>query len=834
MYKVLCDGALMYDPRFEELALINPVVKLEENKAGSFSFKILPNHPLYDAIKRRKSVIQVLQDEEIIFAGLCVEEKTDFYNQKTVNCEGELSYLNDSIQRPKRYQDVTVRGLLEAYIENHNAQVDESKQFIVGMVTVEDSNDSIYCYTNMNSTMKEIKEDLVDDLGGYLRVRYADGVKYIDYLAEAMNTTAQTIEIGENLLDFSSNIDSSEIATAIIPLGEVLEERTVEGLDTRLTIESVNEGLDYVHSPEAVEAYGWIYKTVQFDGVTTPEALKQKGEQYLADIQFENMVIEAKAVDLHLTDAEIERFKLSDQIRVVSPPHGLNKLFRLTKLTINLNKPASNVITLGKDEAVSLSAKSNQENEEIKKAIESIIPPSTVLNQAIANATALITAAMGGYVVKTQNELLIMDTDDIKTAQKVWRWNINGLGFSNTGYDGTYEIAMTMDGNFSADFISSGTMYADRIKGGTLNLGGYNNDNGVLSVRDDKGNEVGRWDKDGIVFPSNARIKWEQVIGTEDVPTKDDIPSKTSDLTNDSGYKTGAQITEITKNTVTTEFIKALNLTVGKEILMGENARITWEQIDGAGEVVTTENVTEITENAIKTVKISAEQIDGGILNLGGDNNVDGVIKVYDADGSQIGIWDKDGLKIEKGIIKGSQIEGSTFTSQDGSKYLKIADGIITGGDGKDVFTKIMLGRGVDEWIIVLDAPSILATGSFMADGIAYLNKGVYIQAPGYYNNFEIANKNDLTNYAKTTDLASYVKTTALANYVDNAALTRQLANYVTNTALTSKLSGYVSKPYSVYSGNISYVKSVTMIGSTPIVSTGQINVTNGVITLVT
>lgn len=820
MYKVLCDGALMYDPRFEELALINPVVKLEENKAGSFSFKILPNHPLYDAIKRRKSVIQVLQDEEIIFAGLCVEEKTDFYNQKTVNCEGELSYLNDSIQRPKRYQDVTVRGLLEAYINNHNAQVDESKHFEVGMVTVEDSNDSIYCYTNMNSTMKEIKEDLVDDLGGYLRVRYADGVKYIDYLAEAMNTTAQTIEIGENLLDFSSNIDSSEIATAIIPLGEVLEERTVEGLDTRLTIESVNEGLDYVHSPEAVEAYGWIYKTVQFDGVTTPEALKRKGEQYLADIQFENMVIEAKAVDLHLTDAEIERFKLSDQIRVVSPPHGLNKLFRLTKLTINLNKPASNVITLGKDEAVSLSAKSNQENEEIKKAIESIIPPSTVLNQAIANATALITAAMGGYVVKTQNELLIMDTDDIKTAQKVWRWNINGLGFSNTGYDGKYEIAMTMDGNFSADFISSGTMYADRIKGGTLNLGGYNNDNGVLSVRDNEGKEVGRWDKDGIVFPSNARIKWEQVTGTEDIPTKNDIPSE-------------KQLTEITKNTVTTEFIKALKLTVGNEILMGEDARISWEQIEGAGEVVTSENVTEITQNAIATTIFSANQISGGVLNVGGMNNEDGVIKVYDADGVQIGAWDKDGLVIDKGKIKGSQIEGSTFTSQDGSRYLKIADGIITGGDGDDVYTKIMLGRGVDEWIIVLDAPSILATGSFMADGIAYLNKGVYIQAPGYYNNFEIANKNDLANYAKTADLASYAKTTALANYVDNAALTRQLANYVSNATLTSQLSGYVAKPYSVYSGVISYVKSVTMIGSTPIVSTGQINVTNGVITSV-
>lgn len=829
MYKVLCDGALMYDPRYEELALINPVVKLEENKAGSFSFKILPNHPLYDAIKRRKSVIQVLQDEEIIFAGLCVEEKKDFYNQKTVSCEGELSYLNDSIQRPHRYQDVTVRGLLEAYIENHNAQVEESKQFVVGMVTVEDSNDSIYCYTNMNSTMKEIKEDLVDDLGGYLRVRYADGVKYIDYLAEAMNTTAQTIEIGENLLDFSSNIDSSEIATAIIPLGEVLEERTVEGLDTRLTIESVNEGLDYVHSPEAVEAYGWIYKTVQFDGVTTPEALKRKGEQYLADIQFENMVIEAKAVDLHLTDAEIERFKLSDQIRVVSPPHGLNKLFRLTKLTINLNKPASNVITLGKDEVVSLSAKSNQENEEIKKAIESIVPPSTVLQQAISNATALITAAMGGYVVKTNKELLIMDTDNIETAQKVWRWNINGLGYSNTGYNGTYEVAMTMDGQISADFVSTGTMFADRIKGGSLVMGGANNGNGVIIVLDENGKEAGRWDKDGITLPEGTRIKWEQVTGTENIPTKNDIPSKTSDLTNDSGYKTGEQITEITKNTVTTDFIKALNLTVGNEILMGEDARISWEQIEGAGDVVTSENVTEITKDAIATTIFSANQINGGTLNVGGANNEDGVIKVYDADGVQIGVWDKDGLQIDKGKIKGVQIEGSTLTSQaDDSSYIKIENGAIIGGKGEDVFTRIFAGNKEGYEAVSIDSEMTFLTGELMVMKDASFIEGVEILKTSSYKAYEIVNTDMLSS-----QLSSYAKSTDLMNYVTSSDLTTKLLSYVTELAVDKKLGDYVKKPYSTYTGTISFVKSLTMIGSTPIVSSGTISVTNGVITSV-
>lgn len=478
MYKVFFDNTLVCDSRIEELALINPVVKLEELKAGSFSFKIPPGHPYYDTIRKRKTIVEVYLDDEKepVFSGMCTKEEKDLYNQKTINCEGDMSFLNDSIQRPRRYQGYTVRGLLEAYIANHNAQVEESKRFVVGAVTVTDSNDYISCYTNMENTMKAIKEDLVDDLGGIIRIRHENGVRYIDYLADSPNTNSQVIKLGKNLVDFKSNIDSVDIATAVIPLGEKLEESTVDGLETRLTIADINGGSDYVYSQEAVDAYGWIYKTLTYDNVTTPEYLKQKGEQYLSEIQYENVVIEAKAVDLNLTDKSQERFKISDQIRVVSAPHGLNKYFRLTKQTLNLNNPEKDKVTLGKAEKQTLSAKSNQVGEEIKKAMESIVPQKHILTQAIENATALIATAMGGFVVKTNNELLIMDTDTIETATKVWRWNINGLGYSSNGYKGPYELAMTMDGSIVADLIRTGTLNAERIGAGKLEIVGESGD----------------------------------------------------------------------------------------------------------------------------------------------------------------------------------------------------------------------------------------------------------------------------------------------------------------------------------------------------------------------
>ncbi len=475
MYKAYYNGILFYDPRIDELALLNPVVELEENKAGSFSFTIMPENPAYDHIKMRKTVIEVYNDDQLVFAGVPVERTEDFYKQREIYCEGELTYLNDSIQRQAKYQNMTVRGLLEKYINHHNAQVEATKQFRVGMVTVKDNNDSLYRFTNMQSTMMELKEDFVDDLGGFFRIRHVNGVKYIDYLDDSQNTNRQIIKLGKNLIDYSSNIDSSEIATAIIPLGKKLETAAVEGLETRLDIKSVNNGLDYVHSSEAVNEFGWIYKVVEWDDVTEAENLKKKGEQYLSDTQFENMIIEAKAVDLGWTSQEIEHFKLSDKIRVVSKPHGLDRYFRLTKQTLHLDAPEKDTITLGKNEKRTLSARNNQASYAIKKAMESITPVPDIIKQATQNATELITNAMGGFVYKTNNELYIMDTNDPDTATKVWRWNINGLGYSSTGVKGPYGLAMTMDGSIVADYITTGILNAIEI----------NNGNGTFKVTKD-------------------------------------------------------------------------------------------------------------------------------------------------------------------------------------------------------------------------------------------------------------------------------------------------------------------------------------------------------------
>lgn len=338
------------------------------------------------------------------------------------------------------------------------------KTFKVGAVTVVDSNDSLYRYTNYENTLDCIKEKLVKRLGGHIRIRKVDGIKYLDYLADYPVTSDQVIEFGRNLLDFSQTLDAQDIATAIIPLGAKLEESTIEALDERLTIKSVNNDCDFIFNQAAVDTFGWVFKTVTFDAVTVPSNLKRKGEEYLSSVQFESLVLDVTAVDLNNVNVDISRIHLLDRVRVKSEPHGLDSFFPVTKLTISLEKPESDKIVLGSENAkVTMTGSNTSTKTDIMERIENIPSESSILKEAIDNATALINSATHGFVVTTANEQLIMDTNDVTTAKKVWRWNMNGLGYSNTGYNGTYFAAITMDGQILGDRLVGNSVSAEKI-----------------------------------------------------------------------------------------------------------------------------------------------------------------------------------------------------------------------------------------------------------------------------------------------------------------------------------------------------------------------------------
>lgn len=348
MYRVYCDGYLLYHTKLENLKIFDPSLELELNKTGSFNFTIYPDHPYFGLIRKLKSIITVYQDSFLLFRGRVLDEDVGWHNEKHIICEGETAFLLDSIQRPYSFTG-SITDFLSMLITIHNAQVDAEKQFTLGRVTVTDPNDYIIrSDIDYVSTWEVISKKLLDLLGGYIIIRHEEGINYLDYLAEISLLSPQTIKFGKNLLDLKRIRKGADIATVIIPLGAKLKDESGQDTETRLTINDVNGGVDFIQDSAAIAQYGIIVKPVIFDDVTDPENLKAKGQAHLADSVKAWETIELTAADLATVNQDITSFHLGTMVRAESAPHGLNQLFLVSKLSLKLLDPAANKMTLGK------------------------------------------------------------------------------------------------------------------------------------------------------------------------------------------------------------------------------------------------------------------------------------------------------------------------------------------------------------------------------------------------------------------------------------------------------------------------------------------------------
>lgn len=421
MYKVYCDSYLLYDGLREDLKIYDAKLETELNKVGSFTFTIYQTHPQFERLKKLKSIITVERNGKRIFRGRILNDTSGFYNQKDVSCEGELAFLLDSIQRPYEFTG-TPQALFTQLINNHNSQVEESHKFKVGSITVTDPNDYINrSDTQYLNTWDSINKKLIETLGGYLMVRYEEDGIYIDYLAELNTLVNQTIEFGKNMIDYERVIQGEDIATAIIPLGAKTTDE--EGVESRLTIESVNGGLDYVYDQDAVEAYGWIFRTVTWDDVTIASNLLTKANQELVDAVKLTSSITLNAVDISSKSKNIGEFVLGSQIKVKSKPHNLDDYFVISKLSLDILNPANDKLTLGS----TFKTLTEQDTDNVQNIVDQVIvnigdsikDPSNQIaelerrltTQIETTSSSIMSSVSEDYVTKGDYEHLVESTN---------------------------------------------------------------------------------------------------------------------------------------------------------------------------------------------------------------------------------------------------------------------------------------------------------------------------------------------------------------------------------------------------------------------------------------
>lgn len=283
---------------------------------------------------------------------------------------------------------------------------------------------------------------------------------------------------GKNITGINITTDANSVYTRIMPVGFdglLLPEKYIDADnidDYPYPKIGIFEFSDIRYDPDDETAYHDINDAY--------EALRNAVEElYDNGVNLPKVNIKIDWLELSKTEeykqySTLERVELGDTIH--AEIFGLNYTTRVIKTTYNPLNDRVEQFEIGTFQP-SIATQMNRYEIDLQT-----INPASILEEAKDNATNLITNAMGGYVYKTNNELYIMDNEDPNQAVHVWRWNINGLGYSNTGINGTYGLAMTMDGAIVADFITTGVLRTSVIQGYDSLTTQVSNNTGQISV----------------------------------------------------------------------------------------------------------------------------------------------------------------------------------------------------------------------------------------------------------------------------------------------------------------------------------------------------------------
>ena len=311
-----------------------------------------------------------------------------------------------------------------------------------------------------------------------------------------------------------------------------------------LTFADINDGKDYVEDlsySNRVISVGW-----KDERYTVKENLLKAAKEKLKKLAFPVRSYECSVLDLAKLHPEYAflSFALFRVVTLVDKRRKTRVDHQIVEYRDYPDAPEKNVVTLS-----STVPKIQNTIDQIK--VDMAEQDNTVrsdMQEAIENATDLITGAKGGNVKVTitngkPTEILIMDTDDVNTCKRVWRWNIAGFAYSRNGINGPYTTAITMDGRIVADFITAGTMSANIIRGGVLQSQNgmlrFDLNNANMSVYNASGQLILRFNNTGLHFYDNGTYIGK--IGTNQWKTRPDIKGLVFDLDTDGGYLSWAK-----------------------------------------------------------------------------------------------------------------------------------------------------------------------------------------------------------------------------------------------------------------------------------------------------
>lgn len=303
MYRIIrSDGTVLYDQsQLGRQLILKPQSTMEVGQAGQMQFVILPGHPQYNSIENMATYLSVEDDGEEVFYGRVIDISVNKINgNATIQCAGALSFLDDSelAPIPEGSETMTGEAFFRLCINTYNTDVNDSKRTLnIGIIDHAKASVSrkfgISSYTQIKSALES---NLLNDYGGYLKIRKYNGVRYIDWVDEFDESDASPIQLAVNIISQDNAITANELFTVLRPTGK-------SGI-----------GLPEVTIPvsqELVNKYGRIVRSVGFNNAETESDLRSEAYAFIDKMgKGPGKTGTIKLIDMHYLDGTIPKVRL--------------------------------------------------------------------------------------------------------------------------------------------------------------------------------------------------------------------------------------------------------------------------------------------------------------------------------------------------------------------------------------------------------------------------------------------------------------------------------------------------------------------------------------------
>ena len=273
----------VYSPFESDRRIISGIYHRETNTIGSLTFSVLYTHPAYNMFKEYKGVIRLYWGTALIYKFRIIKLRRDFCNTLTVQCEGLLGYLNDSIVKPYVFNanysvyppnmpsHCSLVEFMTQLVWLHNSMVEPEQRFTFVDETDGAFNGILFTteQTAYSKTWDELQNKIIKNIGGYIQIRHMSAENRLVFKAALTDSNTQTVRFRQNLKDLELETASRKFATAIYPISTYTDSN-----GARHTLKLT--GTEYIDKPLLTPIYGRIIECVQYEGINTEEKLRER------------------------------------------------------------------------------------------------------------------------------------------------------------------------------------------------------------------------------------------------------------------------------------------------------------------------------------------------------------------------------------------------------------------------------------------------------------------------------------------------------------------------------------------------------------------------------